>query len=65
MFKVIARITDVDDREFQDSYGRCSQWARRHDKSRATNYVAPEPEDLEQELMFVRAWFDRVKKYRN
>jgi hypothetical protein len=65
MFKVLARVTDDDDREFQQSYGRISGWARRHDKSLATNYVAPEPGDLETELTFVRAWFDRVRKYRN
>lgn len=64
MFKVLARITDDDDREFQQSYGRISGWARRHDKSPATNYVAPEPGELEQELAFVKTWFGRVKKYR-
>jgi hypothetical protein len=65
MFRLFARITDADDREFQDSYGRCSQWARRHDKSPETNYVAPEPASLKQELALVKSWFDRVKKYRN
>ena len=65
MFKVLARITDQDDREFQQSYGRISAWVRRHDKSPSANYVAPEPTELEQELTTVRAWFDRVKKYRN
>lgn len=64
MFKMLARITEEDDREFQQSYGRCSAWARRHDKSPATNYVAPEPGDLEQELAFVKAWYERIKKYR-
>ncbi len=65
MFKLLARITADDDREFQQSYGRCSAWARRHDKSPASNYVAPEPADLEQELAFVKAWYERIKKYRN
>jgi len=65
MFKLLARITDQDDREFQQSYGRCSAWARRHDKSPSTNYVAPEPGELEQEIAFVRTWFDRVKRYRS
>ena len=65
MFKVLARITEDDDREFQQSYGRISAWARRHDKSLTTNYVAPEPAELEQELTFVRGWFGRVKNYRN
>lgn len=65
MFKLLAQITDQDDREFQQSYGRISAWVRRHDKSPSANYVAPEPTELEQELETVRAWFDRVKKYRN
>ncbi len=63
MFKVLARITDADNQEFQQSYERCSAWVRRHDKSQATNYVAPEPSELERELALVRGWFDRVKKY--
>jgi energy-coupling factor transporter ATP-binding protein EcfA2 len=65
MFKVLAQITETDNQEFQQSYERCSSWVRRHDKSQATNYVAPEPDELEQELAFVRAWFARVKKYSN
>jgi hypothetical protein len=65
MFRLFVQITEDDDREFQDSYSRVSQWARRHDKSPATNYVAPEPEDMEQEVKAVRSWFTRVKKYRN
>jgi len=64
MFKIIAQITETDNQEFQQSYERCSAWVRRHDKSQATNYVAPEPDELEQELAFVRAWFARVKGYR-
>lgn len=65
LFRLLAKITEQDDREFQDGYGRCSQWARRHDKSPETNHVAPEPEEMAQELTSVRAWFDRVKKYKN
>lgn len=63
MFRVLARITDVDDREFRSSYGRCSKWLRRHDKSTDTNYVAPEVDELEGELTLVKSWFDRVRKY--
>jgi ABC-type glutathione transport system ATPase component len=65
MFKVLARITAEDNREFQQSYGRISGWARRHDKSPSANYVAPEPTDLEQEIAVVKAWFGRIKNYRN
>jgi energy-coupling factor transporter ATP-binding protein EcfA2 len=65
MFKVLARITEEDNREFQQSYGRISGWARRHDKSPGSNYVAPDPDELEKELDFVKAWYERIKKYRS
>ena len=64
MFRVLARITEADDREFQQSYARISGWARRHDKSPSTNYVAPDPEELESEIAVVKAWFSRIKSYR-
>jgi hypothetical protein len=65
MFKVLARITEDDNRAFQQSYSRISRWVRRHDKSPTTNYVAPEPDELQGELNAVRDWFARVKKYSN
>ncbi len=49
MMKVVARITEQDDREFQESYGRCSKWLRRHDKDQALNYVAPTLDEFEAE----------------
>lgn len=64
-FRLLARVTEDDDREFQESYGRCSLWARRHDKSAAVNYVAPEPDEMAKELETVHAWFKRVRKYRD
>jgi energy-coupling factor transporter ATP-binding protein EcfA2 len=63
MMRVLARITDQDEKEFQSSYGRCSKWLRRHDKSTDTNYVAPDVVDLESELKLVETWHDRVRKY--
>jgi hypothetical protein len=64
MFRVLAQITEDDDKEFQESYGRCSTWARRHDKSQALNYVAPEIHELEAELSLVKEWHARIRKYR-
>jgi energy-coupling factor transporter ATP-binding protein EcfA2 len=64
MFRVLAQITEDDDKEFQESYGRCSTWARRHDKSQALNYVAPEIHELETELALVKDWHARIRKYR-
>ena len=64
-FRLLAKVDESDDMELQASYSRCSQWARRHDKSLATNWVAPEIEELRKELTVVRAWFKRVKAYRS
>jgi energy-coupling factor transporter ATP-binding protein EcfA2 len=64
MFRVLAQITEDDDKEFQESYGRCSTWAPRHDKSQALNYVAPEIHELEAELSLVKQWHARIRKYR-
>jgi energy-coupling factor transporter ATP-binding protein EcfA2 len=64
MVKVLARFSDEDHREFEGSYGRSSQWAKRHDKSAAVNYVAPDIDKLEEELRLVENWFKRVKGYK-
>lgn len=65
MFRVIARITPTDDNEFQISYENCSFWATRHDKNPERNYVAPTIDELDSELATVKAWFKRIKSYRN
>lgn len=65
MFRMLASITGDDDREFQASYGKCSQWARRHNKSAETSYVAPEPDELQKELELAVAWLNRVTTYAN
>jgi hypothetical protein len=65
MVKVLARFSDADEREFQASYSRVSQWAKRHDKSGITNYVAPDDSTLGEELGRVEQWFKRVKSYKN
>jgi energy-coupling factor transporter ATP-binding protein EcfA2 len=64
MVKVLARFSDEDHREFDGSYGRISQWAKRHDKSVAVNYVAPDLDKLDEELHLVDNWFKRVKGYK-
>lgn len=64
MVKVLARFSDEDHREFEGSYGRASQWAKRHDKSVAVNYVAPDIDKLDEELRLVENWFKRVKGYK-
>lgn len=64
MVKILARFSDEDHREFDASYGRVSQWAKRHDKSAMVNYVPPDVAILEKELGSVDAWFKRVKGYK-
>ena len=64
MVKVLARFTDQDEQEFDGSYARVSQWAKRHDKSAAVNFVAPDLDLLDEELGLVERWFKRVKGYK-
>jgi energy-coupling factor transporter ATP-binding protein EcfA2 len=65
MTKILVRFTETDDREFQASYSRISQWTKRHDKSRLVNYVAPKAAILDEELKSVEQWYKRVKGYKN
>jgi len=62
--KILAKFTEADYTEFDGSYRRVSQWAKRHDKSALVNYVAPEIADLEAELARVDTWFKRVRGYK-
>lgn len=64
MVKALARFSDQDYQEFEGSYSRVSQWAKRHDKSAAANFVAPDCDALEEELQLVQNWFKRVKGYK-
>jgi hypothetical protein len=65
MFRLLSKISEEDDAEFQAAYGRCSQWARRHDKSAEVNYVAPTIGEMEAESALIRAFWGRVKTYKN
>ena len=65
MVKVLAQFSDDDNAEFQASYHRVSQWAKRHDKGGKVNFVAPEVDVLESELDLVERWFKRVRRYKN
>ncbi len=65
MVRVLARFSDEDNGEFQASYSRISQWAKRHDKGGKVNYVAPELIALETELDLVDRWFKRVRGYKS
>jgi energy-coupling factor transporter ATP-binding protein EcfA2 len=65
MTKVLSRFTEEDGQQFQASYHRVSQWARRHDKSGAINYVAPDHAALAAEIQLVAEWHKRVKAYQS
>jgi hypothetical protein len=62
-FRLFVQITDQDDEDFRTGYGHTSKWARRHDKAPVTNYVAPEPAELETELHRITEWQKRIKSY--
>jgi energy-coupling factor transporter ATP-binding protein EcfA2 len=62
-FRMLTKITETDNQDFQDGYSHTSKWARRHDKAPGTNYVAPEPADLEVELKRLVDWQKRMKTY--
>ncbi len=64
-FRILAAVTQEDDRDFQAGYGACSTWARRHNKAQETNYVPPEPDEMKAEVERIREWQKRVKKYRS
>ena len=65
MVKTLARFSGEDEKDFQASYSRVTQWAKRHDKSVRVNYSAPGVDALEKELCLVAGWFERVKRYKN
>jgi hypothetical protein len=62
-FRLLAGITENDDKDFQEGYSSTSKWSRRHDKSPTTNYVAPEPPVLQNELQRLIDWQKRLKGY--
>lgn len=64
MVKILTKFSEQDQSEFEGSYSRVSQWAKRHDKGGLVNYVAPDLEQLREELDLVVNWFNRVKKYK-
>jgi hypothetical protein len=64
MFRIFVKIDEEDDRDFQAGYSQCSLWAKRHDKAPEVNYVAPDPQEMDGELARFRAWFKRLKGYR-
>jgi hypothetical protein len=64
MFKMLVGKTEQDDNDYQSGYARASEWAPRHDQAPETNFIAPEPDELEAELTRFKDWIARIKKYK-
>lgn len=64
MFRMLVGISEQDDNDYQAGYGKASEWAPRHDQAPETNFVAPEPDELEAELTRFKEWFARIKGYK-
>lgn len=63
MIKLLARITDEDNTDFQSGYSQVSKWAPRHDKSEEVNFVVPSIDELEAELKRLEDWHKRIIGY--
>jgi hypothetical protein len=63
-FRMLTAITDKDDTDFQCGYAKASEWAVRHDQAPEINCVAPDPDELESELLRLKEWVKRIKGYR-
>jgi energy-coupling factor transporter ATP-binding protein EcfA2 len=63
-FRMLARITEQDDSDYQAGYSKASEWAPRHDQAPETNFIAPEPDELEAELIRFTDWVTRIKGYK-
>lgn len=63
LFRIFGRITEEDDRVYQNAYSKTSEWARRHDKDLAMSYTAPRVEELQEVLDDCRELFKRIRGY--
>lgn len=65
MLKILPKFTQDDHDEYQAAYDKTSSWAARHDNAPEENYVPPTVDEVGQEVVWLKGWHDRVKKYRN
>jgi len=65
MVKLLARISDADNVDFQSGYSQVSKWASRHDKSEEVNFTVPTMDELEVELKRLEDWHKRIVRYAN
>lgn len=64
MFKMLVGVTEQDNNDYQSGYAKASEWAPRHDQAPETNFIAPEPDELEAELTRFKDWVARIKSYK-
>lgn len=64
MFRMLVGITEEDNNDYQSGYAKASEWAPRHDQAPETNFIAPEPDELEAELDRFKDWVSRIKTYK-
>jgi hypothetical protein len=64
-FRLLVKISDTDEAEFQSHYHQTSKWARRHDNHPDTIYTPPSIAELEAAVKDLRAWRKRIRSYRN
>ena len=62
--KVFARFTDTDNRDFQAAFTRCGERGS-HDPSSELNRPLPDLSELEGDLILLRDWHTRVRRYAN
>ena len=60
---MIGRVTPEDVKSYDDSYGRISAWAARHDPHPELNYTPPSTQTLTAEIDVLDTWLKSVKKY--
>lgn len=65
MVRLLARLTEEDNKDFQAGYSACSKWARRHDKSEEVNFTPPSIAEMQAELDRAVAWQKRIAGYAN
>lgn len=64
MFRMLVGINEQDDTDYQAGYAKASEWAVRHDQAPEVNFVAPDPDELEAELVRFQAWVARIRTYK-
>ena len=63
--RIVGRVTEQDVKTYDDSYGRISRWASRHDPHPEMNYTPPKTDQLNNEIEVIHDWLKKVKRYQS